>query len=189
MLDLIRDAPLGHILHWASSGKLLPFPDERPDFVVPEKYRLDQEQVTGHAASDPTLVDSRSQSRSRKRDSLAASIPASERSGYPPTVETYNSRAIGGKAYQSRERLRSRESGGRDLERNGDFENGVGEELVRELSSSGTSMDTQTRKKREHEHWTKKMLKDPRVAKQEGLEDDYAYLVTWDGPDDPDNPQ
>jgi hypothetical protein len=59
----------------------------------------------------------------------------------------------------------------------------------REGSIGGRSMDTQTREKHEREHWTKKMLKDPQVAKREGLEDDYEYLVNWDGPDDPDNPQ
>jgi len=191
MFDLMRDAPLGQALNYLSKGRLLPYPEERSGYVVPEKYRLHPTEVVGNGASDPTLVGSRSQSRSKNRNSLAPSIPASTYSGYPPTADTYNSRIVaekasngekrGGRQFRETDLEEATESGNENPERQ--------RSSSREGSIGGRSTDTQTREKHEREHWTKKMLKDPQVAKREGLEDDYEYLVKWDGPDDPDNPQ
>jgi hypothetical protein len=103
--------------------------------------------------------------------------------------QKYNSRKLAEKSGGS-------ERGSRRDFRETDPERGDGSESPearrspsRAGSSGGESVDTTTRKKREREHWTKKMLKDPKLAKQEGLEDDYEYLVKWDGENDPDNPQ
>ena len=38
MADLIRDAPLGQLLRWATGNKILLYPEERPDFVLPPQY-------------------------------------------------------------------------------------------------------------------------------------------------------
>ncbi|GAA5871626.1 hypothetical protein JCM16303_000812 [Sporobolomyces ruberrimus] len=190
MLDTVRDAPLGQLVNLFSKGRLLPYREERPGYIVPKEYRFDAEDVTGNGASEPTLVESRR--HSKNRNSLAWSIPNSVSSGYPPTSnekERYNSRVIAEKANGGK-------GEGDSQLREADLEVGAresselrGEQRSRSGSLGGRSTDTRTRKKREREHWTKKMLKDPKIAKQEGLEDDYRYLVKWDGPDDPDNPQ
>lgn len=38
MLHLVRESAVGQILNWASKGRILPYPDQRADFVVPSKY-------------------------------------------------------------------------------------------------------------------------------------------------------
>ncbi|GAA5962774.1 hypothetical protein JCM3765_001512 [Sporobolomyces pararoseus] len=196
MIDLIREAPLGQFLNYASKGRLLPYPEERADYVVPEKYRLHPTEVTGVGDSDPTLVGTQSQARSKNRNSLARSSPASIYSGYPPTTasETYNSRILGEKVKEGGRR-NSRQFRELDLEDGGQIRNetheprGPPSRAGSNRSVGNSSMDTQMREKREREHWTQRMLKDPKIAKLEGLEDDADYLVRWNGPDDPDNPQ
>lgn len=39
MIDLIRDSTLGQLINKLSRGCLLPFTDQRADYVVPERYR------------------------------------------------------------------------------------------------------------------------------------------------------
>ncbi|KAJ7650947.1 major facilitator superfamily domain-containing protein [Roridomyces roridus] len=39
-LDLIRDATVGQILNYVSNGRLLPYADQRPDYVVPARFLL-----------------------------------------------------------------------------------------------------------------------------------------------------
>lgn len=38
MFDIIRESTLGEIVNRASGGRFLPYPDQRADFVVPERY-------------------------------------------------------------------------------------------------------------------------------------------------------
>jgi DHA1 family multidrug resistance protein-like MFS transporter len=38
MWDIIRESTVGEIINLVSGGWLLPYPDQRPDFVVPKKY-------------------------------------------------------------------------------------------------------------------------------------------------------
>jgi MFS transporter, DHA1 family, multidrug resistance protein len=38
MADLIRDAPIGQLLRWATGNKILLYPEERPGFVLPPQY-------------------------------------------------------------------------------------------------------------------------------------------------------
>ncbi|KAF2398427.1 MFS general substrate transporter [Trichodelitschia bisporula] len=39
MSDLFRDSPLGAIIRWGSRGRLLKYPEERPDWECPEVYK------------------------------------------------------------------------------------------------------------------------------------------------------
>jgi len=45
MSDLIREAPLGQLLRWATNNRLFPYPEELPGFELPEAYNtlLDSE--------------------------------------------------------------------------------------------------------------------------------------------------
>jgi DHA1 family multidrug resistance protein-like MFS transporter len=38
MLDILRESTAGEILNRVSGGRILPYPDQRPTFVVPERY-------------------------------------------------------------------------------------------------------------------------------------------------------
>lgn len=51
MLDLIRDSPFGQLLNHASGGRILPFRDQRSDYVVPAHYLLPPNKSLRKAAS------------------------------------------------------------------------------------------------------------------------------------------
>lgn len=36
--DLVRDSTFGQLVNWASNGRLFPYPDQRPGYVVPARY-------------------------------------------------------------------------------------------------------------------------------------------------------
>lgn len=38
MLDIIRDSTVGGLINTISHGRFLPFPDQREDFQIPERY-------------------------------------------------------------------------------------------------------------------------------------------------------
>lgn len=38
MFDILRESTVGEILNRISGGRILPYPDQRPDFVIPERY-------------------------------------------------------------------------------------------------------------------------------------------------------
>ncbi|ORY74325.1 putative caffeine resistance protein [Leucosporidium creatinivorum] len=38
MLDIVRDSTVGQILNWASSGRILPYPDQRKGYIVPSRF-------------------------------------------------------------------------------------------------------------------------------------------------------
>ncbi|TVY86920.1 Benomyl/methotrexate resistance protein, partial [Lachnellula willkommii] len=40
MSNLVRDAPLGQLIRWATNNRLLQYPEERPDFELPASYNL-----------------------------------------------------------------------------------------------------------------------------------------------------
>jgi DHA1 family multidrug resistance protein-like MFS transporter len=39
MTDILREAPLGQLIRWVTSNRLLQYPEERPGFELPETYR------------------------------------------------------------------------------------------------------------------------------------------------------
>ena len=67
MLHLVRESAVGQVLNWASKGRILPYPDQRADYVVPSKYLkggFDSQAPTLNASVSPrpaadanTLVD------------------------------------------------------------------------------------------------------------------------------------
>ncbi|EON66619.1 hypothetical protein W97_05865 [Coniosporium apollinis CBS 100218] len=54
MSDLIRDAPIGAILRWATGNKILQYPEEKPDFHCPTCYSSSQATPTPEKA-EPSL--------------------------------------------------------------------------------------------------------------------------------------
>jgi len=53
MLDLVRDSTFGQIVNWASNGRLLPYRDQRSDYVIPDKYLPRHSTAPGAAADSP----------------------------------------------------------------------------------------------------------------------------------------
>ena len=38
MFDILRESTVGELLNRVSGGRILPYPDQRSDFVIPERY-------------------------------------------------------------------------------------------------------------------------------------------------------
>lgn len=49
MADIIRDAAIGQIIRWATNNRYLQYPEEKPDFELPEAYAAI---LNGHPAAD-----------------------------------------------------------------------------------------------------------------------------------------
>lgn len=54
MSALIRDAPVGQIIRWVTKGRLLPYPEELPDFQIPACYIGRKEVLDTRADTPPT---------------------------------------------------------------------------------------------------------------------------------------
>ncbi|KAJ7033705.1 major facilitator superfamily domain-containing protein [Mycena alexandri] len=56
--DLIRDSTVGQFVNYLSSGRLLPYPEQRPDYVVPKRFLLPSSQRTqvDEVASDAATL-------------------------------------------------------------------------------------------------------------------------------------
>jgi len=46
MWDIIRESTVGEIINLISRGRLLPYPDQRPGFVIPERYLLSRDETS-----------------------------------------------------------------------------------------------------------------------------------------------
>ncbi|KAJ7029246.1 hypothetical protein C8F04DRAFT_1117073 [Mycena alexandri] len=56
--DLIRDSTIGQIVNYLSHGRFLPYPEQRPDYVVPKRFLLPSSQRTqvDEVASDAVTL-------------------------------------------------------------------------------------------------------------------------------------
>ncbi|KAG9005773.1 hypothetical protein FRB94_001185 [Tulasnella sp. JGI-2019a] len=59
MIDIIRESYFGEKINWISGGRLLPYPEQRPDFVVPAQY-LPTPANASNPSPDQTRVNSMS---------------------------------------------------------------------------------------------------------------------------------
>jgi DHA1 family multidrug resistance protein-like MFS transporter len=90
-LDLIRDATIGQVINYLSRGRLLPYADQRPGYVVPKRFLKASE-----AGSDTTTLCG--EDYEKKKQSRGTNTPALERTDTTATltgVERF--RAPGGK--------------------------------------------------------------------------------------------
>ncbi|CAK5264110.1 unnamed protein product [Mycena citricolor] len=71
--DILRDATAGQVLNYLTNGRLLPYPEQRPDFVVPRRFLLPQ----NRDSDETTLCEDRPSEKSED-DTLAATTPNSE---------------------------------------------------------------------------------------------------------------
>ncbi|KAM0788496.1 hypothetical protein ACM66B_001628 [Microbotryomycetes sp. NB124-2] len=56
--DIVRDSTFGQLVNWASNGRLLPYEDQRPGYVVPAKYLVAPSPLPRTDTGAKTLVDS-----------------------------------------------------------------------------------------------------------------------------------
>jgi len=83
MLDLIRDSTVGQLVNKLSRGRLLPYADQRADYVVPERYR---HLARAHAIVDDTTIPTPEKGLSLDDTSKLPTRPTS------PEVEVPSSR-------------------------------------------------------------------------------------------------
>ena len=62
MEEMLRDSAIGQIIRFLSKDKLLQYPEERPDFVLPEAYlralnREKRPEQTEPSNATPTITD------------------------------------------------------------------------------------------------------------------------------------
>jgi DHA1 family multidrug resistance protein-like MFS transporter len=84
--DLIRDSTIGQIINYLSNGRVLPYPEQRPGYVVPKHFllpsseRSDSDAVASDAATlcgDKTKEESKTSSppdTEMKRESTASTL-------------------------------------------------------------------------------------------------------------------
>lgn len=55
-LDLLRDSTVGQIVNYLSKGRLLPYADQRPGYVVPARFLASSERKPKETGSDVTTL-------------------------------------------------------------------------------------------------------------------------------------
>ncbi|KAL7422081.1 GTPase-activating protein [Cryptotrichosporon argae] len=128
MYDTVRESFVGEVLYHASRGRIFSYPEERPDFVIPERYRARDKATDGRGA----LAGPGAQEKSAKDGQGRRGAADDER------------RASGGRA-------------------------------------SASSQDTVVEGGLEEDN--------VRAEQRRADDDEDPNLVTWYGPDDPENPQ
>ncbi|KAJ6465173.1 major facilitator superfamily domain-containing protein [Mycena vitilis] len=80
MLDIIRDSTFGQIVNYLSNGRLLPYVDQRPGYVVPARYLTSLDRKGKEVGSDAaTLCED-----SEKKTPVVGTV---ERTSTVPTLE------------------------------------------------------------------------------------------------------
>lgn len=69
MLDIVRDSTVGQILNFVSRGRVLPYADQRPDYVIPARYL---------ASSDASTLKSKTQESFPRTETGATLVGVNE---------------------------------------------------------------------------------------------------------------
>jgi len=186
MFDLMRDAPLGQILNWVSKGKIFPYPEERPDYVVPERYLPRTDKPHNYTREERLLDDDQAEQHRREGDGgiQAAALKAADGK---PVKRLHKTDHELNDEREERGELRSRASDSSSRTRVGD-EGRDEEEGAGRGEKSEKGEKSNKRKVHNEDHWAYKLTADPQKAIKDGRHEHYQYLVTWNGDDDPDNP-
>ena len=83
MADLIRDTPLGYCIRYLSKNRVLQYPEDRPDFELPESYRSKPSTIEPEYAAASRSERSQSDASISSIDAKEQSIPPSSRSTTP----------------------------------------------------------------------------------------------------------
>lgn len=76
MFDIIRESTVGELLNRASGGRILPYPDQRPDFVIPERYLASSTPASTSTSTPVTRVPSAQTLADADKASIASGVTA-----------------------------------------------------------------------------------------------------------------
>lgn len=117
---LLRDAPFGQVMHYLSGKRLFRYPEEMPDYVVPNKYLLRDDNHSPSRDSQQTLGGSGEEERTTAgRKSVDAATLVNADSPIKRTSETDQEKRDREDGAQEK---RKRAGGERDLEGDGNGE-------------------------------------------------------------------
>lgn len=87
MFDLIRDSSLGQLVNKASLGRLLPYADQKPDYVLPDRYRypVSATNTIHNNASTTTVPKQEGMSAQATRQSSPDPAPTLARNSFMDT--------------------------------------------------------------------------------------------------------
>lgn len=160
--DLIRESAVGFFINKFSKGKILPYTEEKPDFVVPQRY-----------LEDPPLL-------SRQR-SLASSIHSNHQTHqYTTEVESPESKPESFKGFDS-DGTRVESLYHEKSDQSDDEENGLCEKPVAYTTENCENIVELKPYKSQ----------DPLASPDDSRSTDHGQyiVVDWYGPDDKDNPK
>lgn len=193
MADIIRDAPLGQIIRWATSNKFLKYPEEEADFKCPKCYK-ESDNVDASSSEEEKTADLEvSHSAARKEVGHAQN---GEQDSSSPSGDSNNHR-------QDFEKLQNQTTNGTvksGVHHQHDLENlhtqkshvtirssiGARPSLTRTKTREMTRPYTRERIEIEREEQSLKELGMPIIAQRNEAGD---ILVDWYTTDDPANPQ
>lgn len=157
---LLRDAPFGQVMHYLSGKRLFRYPEEMPDYVVPKKYLLRDDNHSPSRDSQQTLGGSGEEERTTAgRKSVDAATLVNADSPIKRTSETDQEK-------------RDREDGAQEKRKRAGGE--------RDLEGDGNGEDEERRRREKEQH---PGTADPKKALDEDLIDKYQYLVGFEEDD------
>jgi len=163
MIDLIRDSTVGQLINKLSHGRLLPYADQRADYVVPERYRHLSAQIP---RTDTTLDDINHLTEPTPEKGLSSDekgLSSHETSRLPTRPTSPSPEAVTSSQASAQTLVRDADISATAIEKTTDIEKG---ESPAETFKNNTA-----------------------VANPELEVKTNPFLVDWDGPNDPDNPR
>lgn len=177
---LFRDAPMGQIIRYVTKNRYLKYPEEEPDFKLPDCWTdlmNNPDRPLPEAATNPQRGSSESGSPSGGEERKER--PDVER----PEANDEKPRTPEGGQAQHDEKPES--SGGNSSPPDEQRQNASREHLQRSFTGSSAREFTQERFKEEEQHNLEKTKSIPIVPKRTK---DNSILVDWYYSDDPENP-
>ncbi|GAA5897660.1 hypothetical protein JCM6882_000062 [Rhodosporidiobolus microsporus] len=173
--DLIRDSVFGQTVNWATKGKVFPYPEQRPDYVVPERYLA--------RASSNEARNSRSSGLTHPQ----ASREANGGRGSVDAATLVNAEGHVKRTYQTEQEKHDQQL---DEKRN---EEGLTEQQL-ELQEARRARDEEEGNQEEQDKRAQEAqdkhpgTANPRRAHNDALHEKYQYLVAFEE-GDPENPK
>lgn len=95
--ELVRDAPAGQVIRWLTRNKYLQYPEEKPDFRLPDCWTETMNGQSGSGPSNTTTTGNRSSSSSSSSSSFTAAPDAEKprpSSDTPPSTDQDQEKAV-----------------------------------------------------------------------------------------------
>lgn len=83
MIDILRQSTVGELLNLVSGGRILPFPDQRPDFKIPESYLATSLPASTSTSEPVTRVPTSVSLRDKDSSSASSDVTATSK---PPVL-------------------------------------------------------------------------------------------------------